>query len=85
MFDTEAINELLAGKGTSINDLRDREFNGELLSFEEIKALHTFDKYRIFALNRQQTKSSFHKKYVELQALANLSFYEEFLKKKYQV
>lgn len=70
---------------TSINDLREKEYNGEKLSSNEKKALNAFDKYRIAILNQQENEEEFHKKYLEFQAMANLTPYEEFLKETYLV
>ncbi len=71
------------GGTISINDLRDKEFNGELLSKEERQALSNFDKFRLAVLNAQTDDESFHKRYQELQVMANLDDYKEFLKEKY--
>jgi hypothetical protein len=67
----------------TINDLREREFNGKALSDIEKKALANFDKYRISELNKQVDDISFHKRYRELQVMSNLGNYEEFLNEKY--
>lgn len=67
----------------SINDLREKEFNGERLTQKEKQALTNFDAYRISELNAQKDDMSFHQRYRELQVMANLGEYEEFLKKKY--
>ena len=37
----------------SINDLREKEFNGELLSAKEKQALVNYDRFRISVLNAQ--------------------------------
>lgn len=65
----------------SINDLRDKEYSGNRLSPEERFALSNFDRYRITVLNAQQEKEKFHYKYRQLQVIANLSDWREFLKK----
>lgn len=67
----------------SINDLREKEFNGEPLTIKEKQALVNFDRFRINELNAQKDDLAFHKKYRELQVMANLGDYEEFLKEKY--
>ncbi|MEW6467959.1 MAG: hypothetical protein AB1458_03495 [Bacteroidota bacterium] len=69
--------------GVSINDLREREFNGKSLSEQEKTALANFDRFRIAELNKQPDDLSFHRRYRELQVMANLGNYEEFLKEKY--
>jgi hypothetical protein len=68
---------------TSINDLRDKEFSGIRLSPEEKFALANFDKYRINVLNAQENEDSFHQHYRQLQVIANLSDWREFLKEEY--
>jgi hypothetical protein len=67
----------------SINDLRDKEFSGEPLSLKEKQALVNFDRFRIDVLNAQTDDLAFHKRYQELQVMANLGDYTEFLKEKY--
>lgn len=67
----------------SINDLRDREFSGSELSQNEKQALVNFDRYRLKELNSQKTERDFHNKYIQLQVMANLSPFEEFLKEIY--
>lgn len=67
----------------SINDLREKEFNGEKLSQKEKQALVNFDRFRINVLNAQTDDMAFHKRYQELQVMANLDDYQEFLNEKY--
>lgn len=67
----------------SINDLRDKEFSGVKLSPEERFALSSFDKYRLKILNAQENEASFHQQYRQLQVIANLSDWREFLKEEY--
>jgi hypothetical protein len=66
------------GGTVSINDLRDREFNGEQLTSEEQIALHNFDQYRIDILNAQTNDMDFHEQYRQLQVLANLADWKDF-------
>ncbi len=70
-----------AGKQSveSINDLRDKEFSGLKLSPEERFALSNYDRYRISVLNAQKDKEKFHYKYRQLQVIANLSDWREFI------
>jgi hypothetical protein len=63
----------------SINDLRDKEFSGVKLSSEERFALSNFDKYRMSLLNAQQEEEKFHYHYRQLQVIANLSDWRDFL------
>lgn len=67
----------------SINDLRYKEFNNIELSSEEALALRNFDKFRIAELNKITSDEAFHVRYRELQVLANLGDYKEFLKEEY--
>jgi hypothetical protein len=67
------------GGTVSINDLRDREFNGETLSAEERIALTNFDRYRIEQLNAQPNDMAFHEHYRQLQVMANLADWKDFL------
>ena len=67
------------GGTLSINDLRDREFNGESLSEDEIKALKNFDRYRIEQLNGISDDKEFHERYRQLQVMANLGDWKDFL------
>jgi len=80
---TELISKLINKKSTglaiSINDLRDKEFSGVKLSAEEKFALSNFDKYRINVLNSQEDEAKFHQHYRQLQVIANLSDWKEFL------
>ncbi len=68
----------------SINDLRDKEFSGVKLSPDERFALSNFDRYRISVLNAQTDKEKFHYKYRQLQVIANLSDWREFVGKDFQ-
>ncbi len=80
----DLISKLLNKKSTglviSINDLRDKEFSGTKLTSEEKFALSTFDKYRIKILNSQEEEEKFHHHYRQLQVIANLTDWHEFLK-----
>lgn len=83
LMKTDFINTLLnkkqTGLVTSINDLRDKEFSGNKLSTEEKLALANFDRYRIQVLNSQTDEEKFHYHYRQLQVIANLSDWQEFL------
>lgn len=71
------------GEVISINDLRDKEFRGELLTEEEQQAIKNFDRFRLIELSRIDTSAEFNSRYTELQAMANLTSYKEFLKEEY--
>ena len=67
----------------SINDLKEKEYKNIALTTNERLALKNFDRYRIIELNRQNNEKSFQTRYLQLQAMANLTPYEEFLKEDY--
>jgi hypothetical protein len=67
----------------TINDLREKDYNNVELSPRERLAIKNFDRFRITELNKQKSESQFHNKYLQLQVMANLSPYEEFLKEDY--
>ncbi|TND10271.1 MAG: hypothetical protein FD123_519 [Bacteroidetes bacterium] len=71
------------GGTVSVNDIRDKDFNGDALSEKERQALRNFDHYRLTELNKQQNDMDFHECYRKLQVLANLADYREFLKEGY--
>jgi len=64
---------------TSINDLREKYYDGTELSEDELLAIQNFDKYRIDYLNSSETEEQFDTRYLELQAKANLSSFNDFL------
>lgn len=68
----------------SINDLREKYYNGTKLTKEERIALERFDRYRLEQLNSQKSEELFHKEYLRLQILSNLNHYTEFLQEKFQ-
>ncbi len=84
---TELLNKLLNKKAeglvVSINDLRDKEFSGVRLTSEEKFALTNFDKYRLSILNAQENEEKFHFHYRQLQVIANLSNWKEFLSEEF--
>lgn len=71
------------GGAESINDLREKEFSGKHLSAEEKYALANYDKYRLSVLNSQTNEEQFHLHYRQLQIIANLGDWKEFLKDEY--
>lgn len=77
------LNKKSTGLSVSINDLRDKEFSGVKLNTEERTALANFDRYRINILNEQNDEQQFHHKYRQLQVIANLSDWREFLKEEF--
>ena len=71
------------GDEITINDLRDKEFKNERLSEEEAVALINFDKFRLGELNKITSDLDFNARYCQLQILANIADYKEFLKEEY--
>lgn len=67
----------------SINDLRDKEYQNLRLSEEEAQALLNFDRYRLNELNKTSNDADFNARYCQLQILANIADYTEFLKEEY--
>jgi hypothetical protein len=82
-FFSKLLNTKASNLVVSINDLRDREFSGIKLSADERSALANFDKYRLKVLNSQTDDEQFHLKYRQIQVIANLSDWKEFLKENY--
>jgi len=64
---------------TSINDLRDKYYDGVELFEDELLAIQNFDKYRIEYLNSSESEEEFDKRYLELQAKANLASFKDFI------
>jgi hypothetical protein len=64
----------------SINDIRDKYFsNDPLLTVEEKQALINYDRYRLEYLNASEDEVAFDKRYFELQVMANLYPYTDFI------
>ena len=63
----------------SINDVKDDYFDGKELSKDEKTAIVKFDKYRIDYLNNSTNDAEFEKRYIEIQAIANLESFHYFL------
>ncbi|MBX3165411.1 MAG: hypothetical protein KF900_13130 [Bacteroidetes bacterium] len=78
-FISVLLNKRSTGFFVSINDLRDKEFSGIQLNPEEQLALNTYDKYRIEVLNAETDEEKFHYRYRQLQVIANLNDWREFL------
>lgn len=69
----------------SINDLKDRDYSGESLTQEERSALERFDRFRLKYLEEATSEEDFHRRYMSLQAKANLTDFAEFLESTYDV
>lgn len=63
----------------SINDIRDKYFNGDKLAADEITALENYDKFRLAHLNGSEDEKDFDHRYFQLQVMANLYSYKDFL------
>lgn len=63
----------------SINDIKDKYFEGEPLTKDEHQAMQNFDKYRLEHLNASKDEADFDQRYFQLQVMANLHSYTEFL------
>ena len=82
-FLAKLLNKKAGSLTPSINDLRDKEFSGVKLNQEERLALANFDRYRIHVLNSQTEEEKFHYHYRQLQVIANLSDWREFLSERF--
>lgn len=63
----------------SINDIKDKYFDGVSLTKEEHIAMQNFDRYRLQYLNASENEEDFDQRYFQLQVMANLHHYTEFL------
>ena len=71
------------GDAITISDLKTKEFRDEKLSEEEVQAILNFDRFRLSELNKLKDDFEFNARYCELQIMANLAGYKEFLKEEY--
>lgn len=71
------------GGEISISDLKDKEFSGKKLSADERTALRNYDSYRLRILNSSADEETFHHNFRQLQVIANLGDWKEFLKAEY--
>ena len=64
----------------TISELEVKEFDGEYLSADELKALSNYRRDRIEKLKKKSgSEASFHKSYEYIRSLSNLVDYKEFL------
>lgn len=63
----------------SINDIRDKFFDGTELFPEERMALHNYDKFRLAYLNASKDEKDFDNRYFQLQVMANLHPFTDFI------
>ena len=66
-----------------INDLHDKETHNEKLSGEEMQAILNFDRFRLSELSKVKNDLEFNARFCELQIMANIADYKEFLKEEY--
>ena len=72
-----------SGETITISDLKDKEFRNDPLAEEETQAILNFDRFRLTELNKLKNDFEFNARYCELQIMANLADYKEFLKEEY--
>lgn len=70
---------------TTINALKQKRNSGEKLSSNQQKALNIFEVYRDQVLSEAESEEDYEQKFKEMNTLANLTSFEEFLKEKYLV
>jgi hypothetical protein len=63
----------------SINDIRDKFFEGQELNPAERQALHNYDKFRLTYLNGSKDEKDFDYRYFQLQVMANLHPFTDFV------
>lgn len=76
---TSSLKQSLSSLPVSINDVRDKYFENAPLTEQEKLALKNFDRYRMEYLNSAPSEEAFEKRYLEIQAKANLSAFTDFL------
>ena len=67
----------------SIGDLKNKLASGVRLSVEEKTAVSNFERYRAHILNSEKDENKFENKYKQLQVIATLGDWREFLKELY--
>ncbi|MBD3638283.1 MAG: hypothetical protein HUJ25_13100 [Crocinitomicaceae bacterium] len=63
----------------SINDIKDKYFDGEKLEEDELIAMQNYDKFRLEYLNSSKDEKDFDERYFQLTVMANLHPYTDFL------
>lgn len=66
-----------------ISNLREKEFRNEKLTEEEMQAILNFDRFKLSELNNVTSDFDFNARFCELQMIANVADYKEFLKEEY--
>ena len=67
----------------SIGDLKDKKAAGDILSHEEKTAIKNYERYKSNILNAEMDELAFQNKYKQIQVIANLGDWREFLKEEY--
>jgi hypothetical protein len=67
----------------SIGDLKDKLASGQRLSYEEKTAIKNYERYKASVLNAEEDESRFQNKFKQMQVIANLGDWHEFLKEEY--
>lgn len=67
----------------SIGDLKDKLASGTALSYEQKTAIKNYERYKANILNAEMDESQFQNKYKQMQVIANLGDWREFLKEDY--
>lgn len=69
----------------TINDLRNYDYNEQPLSHQQRLALKNFERYKVHILDQRLSEAVFNKEYEQIQVMANLFPFKEFLKEQYFV
>ncbi|MEI6021935.1 MAG: hypothetical protein WCR21_12470 [Bacteroidota bacterium] len=67
----------------SIGDLKDKLSAGSKLTYEEKTAINNYERYKANVLNAELDEEKFQNKYKQMQVIANLGDWREFLKEEY--
>ncbi len=67
----------------SIGDLKDKLAAGTKLTYEEKTAINNYERYKANILNAEMDEARFQNKFKQMQVIANLGDWREFLKEEY--
>ena len=70
-------------KTMTINDLREIEESGKDMSPQQRLALKNFDRYKFKVLSKIKEEEKFHFEFQQIQNMAKLRNYEDFLKEEF--
>jgi len=82
---SNSLNGKKDGNIISINKLRQKRINEEVLSKEETIVLKRFEKYRKFTLDNAVSQEDFEHKYKHLVTLARYTDFRTFLTEEYSI